>query len=75
MDIDSAVAELVLMKRELRRLKFQVDESTRRVVVILERVIDKLEKRIAKMKIGGTVKQIAERLEKRVSEMERHGKT
>lgn len=52
MDVDLLSDELALMKRELRRLKFQADGSTKRIVVVLERLVEKLQKRVNKLKAG-----------------------
>jgi hypothetical protein len=50
MDTQSAIEELQQMKRELRRLKFQVTGRARGVVATMERMVDKLLKRLKPLK-------------------------
>jgi hypothetical protein len=50
-DTQGAIDELKTMKRELRRLRFQVDGPMRRVVAAMERVIDALLKKLEDMRV------------------------
>lgn len=52
MDTEAAIEELQQMKRELRRLKFQVSGRTQGVVAAMERMVNRLLKRLKPLKAG-----------------------
>ena len=52
MDIQEAIEELQHMKRELRKLKFQVSGPLRRTVLVMERMVNKLLKQLGPMSAG-----------------------